>query len=92
MYAARGLKAVMTGKLAIGVARTLASEQLHPGALLTMIDTDRRQINPFRDPGTLEGAVDLTRDPNLSDRAHVGPGGQLCPGLTISFPSCTLSD
>jgi hypothetical protein len=31
----KGLKAAMTGVLAIGIARTLASEQFYPGALLT---------------------------------------------------------
>ena len=36
----KGLKAAMTGVLAIGVARTLASEQLHPGAFLTRFNRE----------------------------------------------------
>jgi len=36
----KGLKAAMTGALAIGAARTLASEQLRPGLLLTRLNRE----------------------------------------------------
>lgn len=36
----KGLQAAMTGVLAIGVARTLASEELHPGQFLARLNTE----------------------------------------------------
>jgi len=44
----KGLKAAMTGALAIGALRTLAAENLGPGALLTRLN---RQIHDTQDSG-----------------------------------------
>jgi len=68
----KGLKAAMTGALAIGALRTLAAENLGPAALLTRLN---RQIHDTQDSGFItclctligiEGAVTVANAGHLS--------------------------
>jgi len=72
----KGLKAAMTGALAIGALRTLAAEQLGPAALLSRLN---RQICATQDSGFITclcthmsptGAVTLANAGHLSPYSH----------------------
>jgi phosphoserine phosphatase RsbU/P len=86
----KGLKAAMTGALAIGALRTLAAENLEPAALLSRLN---RQIRDTQDTGFItclctrinpEGAVTMANAGHLSPYLR-GEEIPVNPGLPLGI-------
>jgi hypothetical protein len=80
----KGLKAAMTGTLAIGALRTLATEIISPAELLRRLN---RQIFEARNGGFITcccARIDLNGEVTLANAGHLAPYSD---GLEIDVPS-----